>query len=108
MNRDDMMTTGFIPADFTSPITVEIVKIEGEELLPVSGICPPSDWDGSRRLESWTPADPQPDLFITITTMMELEEDLAMDVTHHASEAAMHGPSCALTILIALCLRRFW
>ena len=45
------------------------LQIEGEELMPISGVCPPADWDGSRRLSSWTPADPQPDLFITATAI---------------------------------------
>lgn len=109
--RDDIMGTGFIPTDFVSPATFTIYKIEGADFTDLSGLCPPVGWDpnASRRLVSWTPKDPQPDLWVTVTPLMELEEQLELDVTHYdVSSAFMHGPSFVLAALLAFGLRQFW
>jgi len=108
--RDDLMSTGFIPHDFVSPINISIYKVESEEFA--SGVCPPNDWDGDlsgdRRLSSWTPKDPQPDLYLTISTMFELEEKLE-DNMGLAGNAAICGPSAMLlTCIIIFGLRRLW
>lgn len=120
--RDDLMSTGFMPADFfpgadvlaqlKSPANFTIYKIEGDDFTDTSGLCPPSGWTLDRRLigvPDWTPRDPQPDMFITLGSMMELDEPLEGEYTHYGvDEAAFRGPSFALAFLLCLSLRRLW
>lgn len=106
--RDDVMAASFIPIDFKSPVNLTIFKIEGEDFQDLAGLCPPADWDGVRRLTSWTPKDPQPDLWITLSVMMELEEPLAADTTNYANVSVGQGPSWLLIpmlLVLSLCRR---
>jgi len=107
-----MMRTGFIPQDFASPIQVTIYKIEGTDFT-TAGVCPPDGWSPNATLSNttWTsgPADPYPDLFLTLTSMLELEENLAWDtalVSTGLREANIHAPLLALTMFLAIGLRR--
>merc|ERR1711865_413134 len=53
--RDDLMSSGFIPADYVSPIELEISQIVGPEFAQ-SVICPPAGWspNPSSSNVSWT------------------------------------------------------
>lgn len=44
--RDDIMATGFIPADYTFPVMVNFTEVVGEDYL-ASRICPPPGWIAS-------------------------------------------------------------
>ncbi len=61
--RDDLLNTGFIPANFAWPLVVNITKISSTAFDP-SQVCPnASD-------PNWSPSQKQ--LFITLTTLQEL------------------------------------
>jgi len=106
-----MMRTGFVPKDFASPIKITIYKIEGKDFT-TGGVCAPDGWSPNATLSNttWTtgPADPYPDMFLTLTSMLELEENLAWDTTANAGlrKANIHAPLLALTMLLAIGLRR--
>jgi hypothetical protein len=109
------MGTGFIPADFVGPITLTIYSIDGQDFLSgaaaKSGICPPAGWNDTTNTPAWTSADPFPDIFLTLTPMMELEETLSATVTHYASdasEAGIHGLTTLLTVLLVANLHWLW
>jgi len=59
-NRDDLMNTGFIPADFTWPIHVNITSITGVD-YDASKICPPNS--------------PSQQLFLTVTAVDQLSSN---------------------------------
>lgn len=107
--RDDVMSTGFIPIDFQnadgklSPITISIYKIEGDAAeFKTETMCPPSDWDGNSA--SWNPQGDQPDLWVTLTNMTELEEPLEGDWTHHGDASEADRPTSGLFYCLAMCL----
>jgi len=66
------MSSGFIPADYVSPIEIEISQIIGPEFAQ-SLICPPAGWSPNPKASnvSWTPAAQQ-DIYVTLTRMERL------------------------------------
>lgn len=109
-----MMRTGFIPKDFASPIKITIYKIEGND-FNIGGVCPPDGWSPNATLSNTTwatgPADPYPDMFLTLTSMMELEENLAWDTSQVSGglrTAHIHPPVLALVALFAIGVRRIF
>jgi len=68
INRDDIMTTGFIPDKFTSPITLKFTKIAGADIQPDTALtCPPRGWKPQGPAsKSWTPPKNM-DLFVDLT-----------------------------------------
>lgn len=114
-NRDDMMGTGFIPADFISPISLTIYRVDGSDFIdtttgvPPVGVCPPNGWDAEKNEPAWTPVDPFPDIYLTLTPMMELEETLGSDTTHYANAAKASFQEMSpflLLVLLAFNVRR--
>mmetsp|Transcript_43797 Transcript_43797/g.81763 ORF Transcript_43797/g.81763 Transcript_43797/m.81763 type:complete len:631 (+) Transcript_43797:60-1952(+) len=89
--RDDLLNTGFIPADFTWPIQVNITSITGTDFDP-STICPPSD-PGVQ----WT-APAMKQLFLTLTAM----EELAGSPAATSSEGGGFFSSMYFAVLVAL------
>lgn len=75
--RDDIMGTGFIPGDFTSPIKITFYSLTGSE-FEESVICPPAGYNFTTNTDAngnaWNP--PDADIFVTLTSMMELAETL--------------------------------
>jgi len=74
LNRDDLMDTGFWPADYASPLRVSIFDVTGTGFEP-SSLCPPPGWD-----ISWTNVTVgQIELYVTITQISELGDELEED-----------------------------
>lgn len=79
MGRDDLMDSGFIPADYRSPLVVKITKLAGSE-FGASKVCPPEDvlacikgYNATPCIVSWTP--PQDSfIFVTLTQVSPLSE----------------------------------
>ncbi|OLQ01473.1 hypothetical protein AK812_SmicGene15770 [Symbiodinium microadriaticum] len=90
--RDDLVNTGFIPADFTWPIHVKITSISSTDFEP-SSICPPTTPG-----VNWT-APPMKQLFLTLTTMEELSAPPAAS----ASSSGFSGMFSALIAALAAC-----
>lgn len=90
--RDDLVNTGFIPADFTWPIHVKITSIASTDFEP-SSICPPTTPG-----VNWT-APPMKQLFLTLTTMEELSAPPAAS----ASSSGFSGMFSALIAALAAC-----
>eukprot|EP00442_Polarella_glacialis_P005445 CAMPEP_0115048028 /NCGR_PEP_ID=MMETSP0227-20121206/318_1 /TAXON_ID=89957 /ORGANISM="Polarella glacialis, Strain CCMP 1383" /LENGTH=304 /DNA_ID=CAMNT_0002431361 /DNA_START=1420 /DNA_END=2334 /DNA_ORIENTATION=+ len=67
--RDDLMSTGFIPADYTYPLSVNITAISGQEFAPAL-ICPPP---GLITGVSWWPTASK-ELFLTLSAVDEIGE----------------------------------
>jgi len=68
-NRDDLMSTGFWPDDYKSPLVVKVTGITGADFAP-GRICPPAP--------GWNESIGQ-DLFLTLTKITELGDTLAPD-----------------------------
>ncbi|CAE7551299.1 GND [Symbiodinium sp. CCMP2456] len=90
--RDDLVNTGFIPADFKWPIHVKITSISCTDFDP-SSICPPTT-PGVQ----WT-APPMKQLFLTLTTM----EELSAQAVASASSSGFSGMFSALIAGLAAC-----
>jgi len=105
-NRDDLMDTGFWPADWKSPLTVTIFSVRGVD-FERSQICPPADWtnfSGSEVLPTGS------DLFLTMTEMAELGDELQDESA--GTEAAVLGSlisicccCCCLVAIFAICFK---
>jgi len=106
-NRDDLMNTGFWPADWKSPLTVTIFSVSGVD-FERSRICPPAGWtehDGSEVLPAGS------DIFLTMTEMAELGDALEADGSAGAA-AAVAGSlisicccCCCLCAIVAICFK---
>jgi hypothetical protein len=68
LRREDIMSTGFIPANYTYPLLLTVTAVQGNDYNQ-SKICPPP-----RPLSSWKPPQGQ-DLLFTVTPMEDLADD---------------------------------
>jgi len=85
--RDDLMSTGFVPADLTGPLRLRLSQIQGAAFRP-EVICPPAGWSPGTLLAnaslanaslanassgnvSWAPSGQQA-LFVTLTRVEAL------------------------------------
>eukprot|EP00747_Dinoflagellata_sp_TGD_P169837 gnl/TRDRNA2_/TRDRNA2_199843_c0_seq1.p1 gnl/TRDRNA2_/TRDRNA2_199843_c0~~gnl/TRDRNA2_/TRDRNA2_199843_c0_seq1.p1 ORF type:complete len:524 (-),score=79.20 gnl/TRDRNA2_/TRDRNA2_199843_c0_seq1:149-1720(-) len=82
-NRDDIMTDGFIPLDFVSPLILQVTAVQGEDFAP-DRICPPAGWNPETGRGDdgavWIPPENQ-DIFLTLTHLEggQLAEALVKD-----------------------------
>lgn len=91
-NRDDLMDTGFWPADWKSPLTVTVFSVKGVD-FEKSRICPPAGWsqhDGSQMPAAGS------DLFMAMTEMAELGDKLEEDT-------GVVGPVVGTLVSICCC-----
>jgi len=92
LNRDDLMDTGFWPADYTGPLRVSIFGITGTGFEP-SSLCPPSGWD-----ISWTNVTlSKGELYATITQISELGD--AAGYADHSLRALLSSSVAVLAWL---------
>lgn len=73
--RDDLMGTGFIPADYTWPLLVKVTDVTSTAFHP-SEICPPNNLSDP----TWK-APPMKQLFLTLTVIEELSQDVVQPGT---------------------------
>lgn len=73
-NRDDLMDTGFWPADWLGPLNVTIYNISGVDFT--AGICPPANWS---EVSSDSMAPIASSLYLTLTEVAELGDELEKD-----------------------------
>lgn len=73
MERDDIMSVGFVPDYFNPPLTVTITKIVGNDFL-AANICPKDLPSGARTFTStWAKAESvNVDLFFTLTQVEKI------------------------------------
>lgn len=72
-HRDDIMTAGFVPAEWTSPLTVTITAITGPGYLPAE-ICPVEQPDTGTYDDEWEKASSfNIELFMTLTELESLD-----------------------------------
>lgn len=113
--RDDVMTTGFIPADFVGPVTINFTAIVGQDFLP-SKVCPPVGWTPGvsqnvskwnlpvRRLQNvsrWTPPEGH-DLFASLTRVEQLEDEPP------STPGANHAHAIGVLVLLCACCCCVW
>ncbi|CAE7670932.1 unnamed protein product [Symbiodinium pilosum] len=71
-NRDDLMTTAFIPKDYEGPLRLVFSKMVGAEIAK-EHICPPEGWHWNASVNTfngtWTAPDTQ-DVFISLTPVV--------------------------------------
>lgn len=101
--RDDLMGTGFIPADYTWPLSVKVTAVSSTAFNP-SIICPPSLSDTTWK----APAMKQ--LFLTMTTVEELDHQAQGDTGSSGTEwwVFLLGtlfPCCCICGCIAACAK---
>ncbi|CAJ1400652.1 unnamed protein product [Effrenium voratum] len=91
--RDDLLNTGFIPADFTWPIHVKITEVSGTDFGPQ--ICPPTT-PGTE----WNPPSMK-QLFLTLTTLEELSASAPAQPT--ASPGMSWWPILSAILVLVCC-----
>eukprot|EP00933_Yihiella_yeosuensis_P015748 TRINITY_DN13632_c0_g6_i1.p1 TRINITY_DN13632_c0_g6~~TRINITY_DN13632_c0_g6_i1.p1 ORF type:complete len:941 (+),score=72.71 TRINITY_DN13632_c0_g6_i1:2-2824(+) len=67
LNRDDIMTGGFIPQEYTPPLTVSITKVSGDDYKS-SKVCPATPTAGTTFDSTWVQGNSvNVDLYMTLT-----------------------------------------
>eukprot|EP00931_Biecheleriopsis_adriatica_P080838 TRINITY_DN5417_c0_g3_i1.p1 TRINITY_DN5417_c0_g3~~TRINITY_DN5417_c0_g3_i1.p1 ORF type:complete len:915 (-),score=121.55 TRINITY_DN5417_c0_g3_i1:108-2852(-) len=106
VNREDFQATGFIPKDYTPPLSVIFTKLEGDDIDPnpnTGGICPPTTeadktkWE-TQGLEQRIPMD----VFVVLTR----QEKLSMAGKIESSCGSVRLPLLLLLFLFLVGLRR--
>jgi len=107
-NRDDLMDTGFWPADWKSPLTVTVFSVGGVD-FERSQICPPAGWTNFNGSEVLPVSS---DLFLTMTEMAELGDEL-QDESAGSTVGAVLGSlvsicccCCCLVAIFAICFKK--
>jgi len=107
-NRDDLMDTGFWPADWKSPLTVTVFSVGGVD-FERSQICPPAGWTNFHGSEVLPVSN---DLFLTMTEMAELGDEL-QDESAGSTVGAVLGSlvsicccCCCLVAIFAICFKK--
>jgi len=90
--RDDIMGTGFIPADYTWPLLVKVTDVTSTA-FPPSTICPPQVSD-----PTWK-APPMKQIFITLTTV----EELSASTDTGSGDNSFNWTIMLLTLSCCLC-----
>lgn len=90
-NRDDLMDTGFWPADWRGPLTVTVYSISGVDFT--AAICPPANWSEA---SSDIMAPIGSSLYLTLTEVAELGDELEED-------SEMSIVSLLASVLFAFC-----
>mmetsp|Transcript_41068 Transcript_41068/g.129299 ORF Transcript_41068/g.129299 Transcript_41068/m.129299 type:complete len:640 (-) Transcript_41068:152-2071(-) len=114
--RDDLMDTGFVPADYTFPLYVNVSGVQGVSFLPTR-ICPPPGWTPEMNA-TWSPPDNE-SIFITLTAMAELgtpadgggggggggaaSSDVGLPLQHALPDLGGSWLQIALGILVVCC-----
>jgi hypothetical protein len=83
--RDDVMTAGFVPAEYQNSIIIKITGIQGDEFLPAN-ICPADNTNSVTGSSQWVLASSfNTNLFVTLTEVDNLGSvsNCSMD-THSA------------------------
>jgi len=105
-NRDDLSETGFVPKDFTWPLSVTIESVSGEDIVtdPLSGgLCPPTTAAEIAFAETYEKQmSISPELFVVLTK----QDILGSTATKGSSSTAVHVASCLQTfaMLVAMLL----
>lgn len=110
MERDDLMTAGFLPQEFKFPLTLTVLQIKGDDFKQ-STICP-KDTSGTTFDDKWAQAaSVNVDLFVTLTQVETLPSDNRNGGTANGAasgahwHASIHLPLLGLLVLLRL-LRR--
>jgi len=103
ITRDNLMNTGFVPGELSSPLRIVIYKVDGED-YSADRICPPKNWEAHKAhldkgKDKWTPPDHQ-DLFVTITAVDTISEGKTADEI--TSETLKSGDPIMIGICSAL------
>jgi len=103
ITRDNLMNTGFVPGELSSPLRIVIYKVDGED-YSADRICPPKNWEAHKAhldkgKDKWTPPDHQ-DLFVTITAVDTISEGKTADEI--TSENLKSGDPIMIGIISAL------
>jgi len=85
-NRDDLMDTGFWPADWRGHLTVTIYSITGADFT--RAICPPQDW--SEATHNMT-APSGSSVYVTLTAVSGLGDELGDDNVQLSTTAILSG-----------------
>eukprot|EP00928_Gymnodinium_smaydae_P027800 TRINITY_DN21381_c0_g1_i1.p1 TRINITY_DN21381_c0_g1~~TRINITY_DN21381_c0_g1_i1.p1 ORF type:complete len:663 (-),score=97.44 TRINITY_DN21381_c0_g1_i1:148-2091(-) len=94
--RDDLMSSGFVPADHVGPILVNFTRLVGADLAP-SRICPPA-----QAATAWVAPEHQ-DVFVALARVGELSETSSASNHAEASGGGM-GLWPMLLVLYNCCL----
>lgn len=108
INRDDLMTTGFLPEYFTPPIKFTITKLEGAGFTPADLGCDEATLNAAAEegALSTTGMSFKPNFFITLTSMDALDD--APEEAVLADFALGCRPSLLTVLLVALFGRWVW
>eukprot|EP00439_Symbiodinium_sp_Y106_P018004 s4499_g2.t1 len=66
-NRDDLMTTAFVPKDFEGPLRLVFTKMEGTEIAK-DRICPPDGWHWNASLNTFAGTWTAPDCMLALSS----------------------------------------
>jgi len=106
VNREDFQATGFIPKDYTPPLSVIFTKLEGDDIDPnpnTGGICPPTTEADKTRWETQGLEQRIPmDVFVVLTR----QEKLSMAGKIESSCGSVRLPLLLLLFLFLVGLRR--
>merc|ERR1712190_69863 len=74
-HRDDLLRTGFMPKDFTPPLSVKLYSISGDDITREK-VCPP-ETEAEFEASGGSAMSFRADIFITLTEMDNLGTDVA-------------------------------
>jgi len=111
-NRDDVSSAGFLPRDFTWPLSVTIESVTGDDIItdPLSGgLCPPTTAAEIAFAETYErQMSISPELFMVLTRQDILGDnpfESGDSTDGGANDAGRTCPICIITLSIAVFVR---
>lgn len=106
--REDVVTTGFLPEDYTFPLRLTVSHVSGDPFNK-SRMCPPTGLDSVKSAStasSWVPPVGQ-ELFVSVTQMEDLAPEPPINYGAFVGAFALVGACGVGLVAVGWCLSRF-
>lgn len=105
--REDVLTSGFLPEEYTYPLRLTVSNVAGEHYNK-SRICPPAGWDSAKSATSASPWIPPPhqELFVSVTQMEDLAPEDPMESFLLLGAFALIGLCAFGVVALGWCINR--